>query len=523
MRILNSLVIKNYKIISRAHLDSLASINILVGPNNTGKSSILDAIEKLTSIGSASNYVCDSCTEFANGKNGVVPFTTNITREERYYNRMESRMNLNATFNDEWLSSFQSFRPLVELIKEQKEALEHNHAILELIEQEGGFLLSHHVSPIPFESISALKSGLLRINPNRLEKYNGKNFSQYAREMKLTDSQKLQMRELLVKLVDQSVIDQEDFDLIREDGDGARGTFSIDIQGSGTKAVYGIVLDVLKRIEPGIILFDEPEVGLNQAAKMNLISLVIELSKKKQFFISTQDSSIINPFLISGTDISIYVYSPKDGGGFTRIDLKAREEHLCTSSGVLPHTTSTRRYHIYVEGASDVFIFRVFLEKYLKKEKPQDRFELINNIDLFSLGGNNWVHILYTIPKPPYKCLVVLDGDKKDEAKASLSEYAKSRIHGADILFCERGLSDITEVVSQKKTPLYCLKDKGIESYLKVNYRQKGYDKTRDGPIAADSMDEIPSEIAEIFDRFFGWGKHVYAAFKEEIRSKERL
>ena len=109
---------------------------------------------------------------------------------------------------------------------------------------------------------------------------------------------------------------------------------------------------------------------------------------------------------------------------FKQIDLHSSQYDPNTFAGYLPHTISLKDIHIYVEGPSDVYIYQIFLLKYLKKH-IHNWAQMYNRVGIYHLGGDYWSHLLYTIPNYPYRCYVILDGDKKiilDKMKPSLEK-----------------------------------------------------------------------------------------------------
>ncbi|KHD09044.1 hypothetical protein PN36_23580 [Candidatus Thiomargarita nelsonii] len=44
MKMINSLYIKNYKLFKELRIDSLAQVNLIIGKNNVGKTSLLEAL-----------------------------------------------------------------------------------------------------------------------------------------------------------------------------------------------------------------------------------------------------------------------------------------------------------------------------------------------------------------------------------------------------------------------------------------------------------------------------------------------
>ena len=113
--------------------------------------------------------------------------------------------------------------------------------------------------------------------------------------------------------------------------------------------------------------------------------------------------------------------------------------------------------------------------------------------------------MLSTIPKYPYKSVILLDGDKKKQVQ----EINKINSEHQNLKFCES--LDILQLAfkkindGDKNHPLYCLKNKNIESYLDPVLKSKipNYNKKIHGPKIAEEMENIPTEISDIFDILF--------------------
>lgn len=121
---------------------------------------------------------------------------------------------------------------------------------------------------------------------------------------------------------------------------------------------------------------------------------------------------------------------------------------------------------------------------------------------IFHLGGDFWCHLLYTVPKPPYRCVVILDGDKKQKTKQVCQKYGQT-VENVSKFEVVENIEELADIMAKHdKHPIYCLKQKCIEEYLepKPGYEQEGYSKTTDGPRIAEDMRQVPEEIWGIFD-----------------------
>ncbi len=255
-----------------------------------------------------------------------------------------------------------------------------------------------------------------------------------------------------------------------------------------------------------IVIIDDPELGLNPLAKQEFLKFLIGESQNKQIFIATQDPTFVNPVLLGKGKVSIYLYSVYDDA-FRKINMTQNEEDPNSFAGYLPHTVSLKGIHIYVEGPSDVYIFQIWLEKFMKEKSPDNWFKILNKVGIFHLEGDNWKYLLYTIPKKPYKCIVILDGDKRKDAENTCEKYNNSKANTARFEYCV-DLETVRNVFREenkyrdnKRHPIYCLEEECIEKYLFPEHTNipANFQKTKKGPEIAQKV-LISQEIMELFD-----------------------
>ena len=259
-----------------------------------------------------------------------------------------------------------------------------------------------------------------------------------------------------------------------------------------------------------IILIDEPELGLNPAARQSFLKWLLGKSKEKQIFIATHDPSFVNPLLLSKEDVSIYFFSAykasKGENPFVRIDLSQIEDPNLFA-GFMPHTTSLKDVHLYVEGGFDAYVFQGLLYSYLKSRVPSDWYKILNKVGIYHLHGDIWSHLLYTVVKEPYKAVVILDGDKKDDAEEKvkvLNEYGENKIF-PKFEFCGSIDSLREELKKDNTCPVYCLEKKDLREYFK--------EKSKDEIINAAWSGEVPDEFYRLFEIVLS----KYLSQKEEL------
>ena len=111
------------------------------------------------------------------------------------------------------------------------------------------------------------------------------------------------------------------------------------------------------------------------------------------------------------------------------------------------------------------------------------------------------MHMLSTIPKSPYRCVVILDGDKKSDAEDVCDKYNNITESTSKFKLCKT-IEELKRTFGGRELhPAYCLKRDCIEEYLDLvpDYKSEGYNKKTDGPKIAEEMKEVPKEIEDVF------------------------
>jgi predicted ATPase len=395
------------------------------------------------------------------------------------------------------------------VLEKQKEKLKNascgqisNHIVMGKPRDAYGLNAEHFSIFIHTDIVEEIKRNILYCPEQRLQSYNDKDFVEYIRDKKLRSSQKRRWIDFLNKIVDAKIDDEKYESLIRKvDGNDLETPLSE--QGSGVRSLACLAVDILFS-DAKIVLIDEPELGLNPLVKQEFLNFLLEESKGRQLFIATQDPTFVNPILWKDRNekVSVYFYSPIEEK-FIKIDLKQNQEDPNTFAGYLPHTTSLKDFHLYVEGTSDAYIFQILLEKHLKEKWHKNWFEIMNKVGIYHLNGDNWKHLLYTIPKTPYRCAVILDGDKRNTTGNICDKYNALTINASKFKFCET-TEDVKNIFGKESHPVYCLKEDCIEKYFIPDFNcanpPRDYNKKRDGPKKAEELEELPAEIKDIFE-----------------------
>ena len=508
MKLLNRIEIRDIKSNPKADLDNLKDFNVIIGPNNCGKTNILETVLSVRNATEGGNLLCKQC-EKIRSKARINARHLKLDKEDIYLGGKDTQRKpyLRISFNKNvapkiYIESFDSFSQITMDEVENRDA----HLSGDLTFTGNTDLKQEHLSPFNFNNgFSKLVSSILYCPEARLQTYKGQSIKDYIREKRLRGTQLQAWANFFNRIVDPKV---EDFthglDIIRKLEDSYEA--KLDDQGSGFRSVACLAIDLISSNSAYILLIDEPELGLNPLSKQLLLQFLLEESIKRQVIIATHDPTFVNPILWQSADASIYIYSPYKNE-YVKINLTQSNSDPETFGGYLPHTVSLRDTHIYVEGSSDVYIFQSFLRQYCQA-KYDNWSEMINRVGIFHLAGDFWCHLLYTLPNQPYKCIVILDGDKRKEAKEVCQIYSESNETIVKIKFAEN-INEIQTIIDDGHShPVYCLSKDCIELYLGLNEcNPPGYNKMVDGPKNAENI-PLPREINDIFDAVLSGSKH---------------
>lgn len=502
MIILKGIEIENYKNIKHANLSGLRDFNILIGPNNCGKTSLLNAINVLSAIDFNNGWGyphCSKCKEVCDSNDNIIEFARLLEPKESYLDDKKTKISFSLNKDEIEKQVPGVLERQIELLSESGVNCEKNKLILKSHSKYDGNLIGEHISIFTNKDIlNKIKKSILFCPDGRLREYKGMLLKDHIANKQFDGDEFEKWVNFLRKLVDPKIATNRYEDLVRIVGD-ERFITTIEEQGSGVRSLVCLVADILSEKDAKMVLIDEPELGLNPSSKQEFLKLLLAESGLKQIFITTHDPTFVNPRLWDNEKVSVLFYSSYKEE-FIRIDLNQSKEDPETFAGYLPHTTSLKDIHIYVEGSSDVYIFQIFLRKYLKA-KFDKWAEILNRIGIYHLAGDSWMHMLSTIPKPPYGCVVILDGDKKSDAEDVCDKYNNITENTSRFKFFE-SLDELGKTFDSSEIhPVYCLEQNCIEEYLdpKPCYKSDGYNKKVDGPEIAEEMKEVPKEIEDVF------------------------
>jgi len=546
MIILKNITIKNYRNLEKVILSDCKDFNILIGPSNCGKTNILCAINilKRVNLDFLYNYQYQK-------EKSVFPISTsqiNIlepgklqfyaprveTNEEDAY-RKTVPFEIEFEFNEEVirknLKNLKEIENIIinelyEKIKQRNdpnltsffETIFDNKYKIKLLQEPYSkkYALSNSLSYFFLNEFKDFfEKRVLFIEDSRIKKE--RNFiEEYLKNKELSGKIMNELITRLNEIVDNSINDfnTANFNLIHYENDKEIFEAEIIKEGSGIRSLVLPIADIisLESLEEGIILWDEPEIGLYPYSKQKLLEFLLKKAKSHQIFITTHDPTFINPILWKNKEISIsiYLYSSVENN-FIKINLNENMEDPNVFAGYLPHTHSLKEIHIYVEGSSDVYIFQIFLRKYvdeLNQKRKINKYEMLNKVGIYHLGGSFWLHLLSTIPSPPYKSVVILDGDKKKELE-NMKYDIQQRFK-----ICHT-IDEIGEAFSENLIPIYCLQKEKIEKYLFPEGEPANYEKKIHGPQKAEEMKEIPKEIKDLLEKILD--EEIVLFFKSVI------
>jgi hypothetical protein len=524
MILIKQLGLKRFRNLKNAELNGLRDLNILIGPNNCGKTNTLEALQLISQLahGPGYNYLCQDClrsgTDFRRTYEGGVEGIYGLLSARDYYLKKLPR---NEEVELSLLLDRESVEKLVPRVLDKQESFKIACSKAEdkitLRNRETG-LFAVHFSPFLHSDILDEIKHVMYCPEGRLQQYRDKTFVDFLRDKSLSGGQMRRLIDLLARVVDPRIQSQDLIQIL----DQTSLTVTIAEQGSGVRSLVCLAADILADESSRIVLLDEPELGLNPAARQEFLKFLVDMSKDRQIFVATQDPCFVNPVLWRDQEdrVSVQLFSMQTDS-FVSIDLHQNQEDPSVFAGYLPHSTSLRKDHIYVEGSSDVYIFEVLLRKFLLRVEEHDartveftpsgigvqtppyelgdRFEIQNKIGIFHLCGDFWPHLLYTIPKPPYRCLVVLDGDKRDKVEGIIKKHNQSGANTSKFKLIRSLAETGSAILSGEEVPIYCLEKNSIEDYLFPDRMSPVYDKKVEGPRAAEQLDQVPEEIFRLF------------------------
>jgi AAA15 family ATPase/GTPase len=156
MKILESMCLQNFKM-KKASLTEMKDFNVIIGPNNSGKTSLLRAIQLLSTLGrEGASIACRSCKQVAE-RDQILGFRGQLHTDDKYLRRRKVKISysLNNKFVAEALETEtekfekhianQFLRDKLEILKSKGEATQHQIDQLSLTSNGSKELRSAHL------------------------------------------------------------------------------------------------------------------------------------------------------------------------------------------------------------------------------------------------------------------------------------------------------------------------------------------------------------------------------------------
>ena len=384
------------------HVTPGSGLTIMVGPNNSGKSTVIEAMHIANSDSNVvplelrnikNDYKINIEIENNNGniysistsKNGgaFIIRKNNDDIVDYSYNEnnlfvLSSRRNFNSTFGNNGLTTRENYKGNVSDSDYRNEnSTNHNFGgrllKIENNKKEFNKCLAKVLSPLPNWKIEAQSNSNLYLE-----------FS---------------------------------FDNIRHSSKGA---------GEGFINIFNIVDALYDSREDNVILIDEPEISLHPDLQRKLFQLLVEYSKDKQIIISTHSPYFVDWELLSHS--SKIIRFKKD---FDRINIFELKEE--TKEEIKSLLKDTNHPHILSLTSNDIFFLNdnVILtegqEDVVCYKKIFKKYNFVPNASFFGWGAggaDKMMNVLDILNDLGYKkVFVILDNDKKENINDIKSKY----------------------------------------------------------------------------------------------------
>lgn len=365
--LIQSMTIKNYRVFKDFELDQAARVNLIVGTNNSGKSSLLEAIYLLTS------KVPDSSLMYILGERGEY---TSKPNNPRYARRFIGGYLISHIFNGHQLNKdcsvlIQSTTLAQLLLRVSIQDIRHkeeNKVVqLSLMEDED-FEVDTHAGRLVFEQIKSgdepqkdvllISEGLVpfrnyprRISmPEQESRLVTTDYLAYDELTTLWDSITLTPKEDKVvealKIIEPKV-DRISFTSRQNSNSGILLKFRdesepipLSSMGDGMRRVLGLVASLVS-VEAGTLLIDEIDTGLHYGVLKNMWRLILETATKgdSQVFATTHSWDCVRAFRdtlkeVSDKDIARLIRLERIDDSIETIGYSAEELDIAIKQGI---------------------------------------------------------------------------------------------------------------------------------------------------------------------------------------------
>lgn len=293
MRYIQEISINSFRGIRNLKLFDLGAINIIVGKNNSGKTSVLEAINiienpfelgAIISIGKKREIINNQNTAFTIFKNLLNKFTNSIDIEGIIQNK---EFKLNITGKDISLVSEQSISPIIKGFEgkiEIKFGELPETKDIRIMQNENNFVISNNESILPITYITSIDH-VIENNPNELIKKGKK--KELINLLSLFDDKitGLEMIEENTKAIPYIEYKQ-------------LGLLPLSVFGDGLKKIL-LICSAVINAENGVLLIDEVETAIHISALINVFDWFVKACVKYnvQVFMTTNSLEVIDNIL----------------------------------------------------------------------------------------------------------------------------------------------------------------------------------------------------------------------------------
>ena len=447
--------IRNYKKFRDSTFEFNNDLNILVGDNDSGKSTVLEALELVLNCGihgrPVSGQICQgifnkkAVDDYLNG-DGSVGSLPEIVVEAYLSGVPEYRGNNNSDeadsdgmflricFNEDLLDVYEKLRLAGSVSKALPVELYHiewfsfSWKRVYYVTRKVKALV---VDPVKMHPTHARTEYVSRILDSALGDEKRAALGIRYREQKLSFNQTEEIRDLNVKLDDDNEISGGSLTI---GVDGSESRFESEIQvsvdgiesprlGRGERHAMQVKFSLKNKADSrDIILIEEPENHLSHVNLMRLVDFIEDRLTGKQLFLATHSSYVLNKLSLDKLCLI--------GDGYRRLQDVSRQ--IVREVKRLPGYDTLRivlsKRTILVEGPSDELVLRKCYAKMKGGARPEE-----HGIDIIVVGGlgfRNYVHMAICVGV----CLhVVRDND--GNYKNNVSRYADSYREKGDVHF----------------------------------------------------------------------------------------
>ena len=499
---LKSLKIKNYKHIGDSYIgfDKLENLNILVGQNNIGKSTLLQSIEMLISEDVTNRELStDTMLEF-----GFCPTETEIKNAFRE-NTSGGEIGINHfTFGAKYINEYISFeyQPIRAIGKEQivlsnlpgiPQTQITSYKRIDNFYFLANNYLNNNIRRLKLIKLSADRNLVPEIqNSNRIVSEDGTGATNLLRQyLNVANLPNEVVENDILNALNQIMKPENHFERIMcqeiETTDGANSKWEVQLvnengkipisnSGSGLRTILLVLIKLFLEtrettsynFEPlltnTVFIFEELENNLHPAIQRNLFEFLYQWAKENnsQIFLTTHSTVPINMF--SGRDNVTLTHIKKENNQIiTNSALSFIEnEYILMSLGVRASDILQSNAVIWVEGPSD----RIYINKWIELYSKGTLKENIHYQILF-YGGRLLSHLtgkvdesneLIQLFRANLHSIIVIDSDKTD---------SKKRINQTKLR--------IKKEFMQNQAIVWITQGKEIENYLSRNIFNKVY------------------------------------------------